>query len=86
MLVKLDSIERGDVTVVRHAAGGQRDVVLRLDVGWALEAEKMVEESDVWAVTRAFDVGKLRLARVFEGFDDPFGPRSVVCVGHVLTR
>jgi hypothetical protein len=44
-------------------AGGWRDVVLRSDFEWALETEKIVEESSVWAVIDAFIGRGLRLVR-----------------------
>jgi hypothetical protein len=58
VLVKLDSKQRDDVNRV---AGGLGDVVLRRDFEWALEAEKMVEDSSVWAVIDAFIGGELSL-------------------------
>jgi hypothetical protein len=61
VLVKLDGKQRDDVNRV---ARGLRDVVLsvlRRDFKWALDAEKMVEESSVWAVIDAFIGGELRL-------------------------
>jgi hypothetical protein len=57
VLVKLDGKQRADVNRV---AGGLRDVVSRRGFEWALEAEKMVEESSVWAVIDAFIGAKLR--------------------------
>jgi hypothetical protein len=58
VLVKLDGKQRDDVNRV---AGGLGDVVLRRDFEWALEAEKMVEESSVWAVIDAFVGSELSL-------------------------
>lgn len=58
VLVKLDGKQRYDVNRI---AGCLRDVVLRGDFEWALEAEKMVEESSVWAVIDGFIGGDLRL-------------------------
>ncbi len=58
VLVKLDGKQRDDVNRV---AGGLRDAVLRRDFEWTLDAEKMVEESSVWAVIDAFFGGELRL-------------------------
>ena len=57
MLVKLDGKQRDHVNRV---ARGLRDVVSRRDFEWALEAEKMVEESSVWAVIEAFISANLR--------------------------
>jgi hypothetical protein len=51
VLVKLDGKQRDDVNRV---SGGPRDVVLRSDFEWALEAEKMVEESSVGAIMDIF--------------------------------
>ena len=56
MLVKLDGKQRDHVNRV---ARGLRDVVSR-DFEWALEAEKMLEESSVWAVIEAFISANLR--------------------------
>jgi len=58
VLVKLDGKQRDDVN---HVTAGLRDVVLRRDFEWTLDAEKMVEESSVWAVIDAFIGGELRL-------------------------
>jgi hypothetical protein len=58
MLVKLNGKQRDDVN---RAAGGLRDVVQRSDFEWALETEKIEEESSVWAVIDAFIGGELRL-------------------------
>jgi len=48
VLVKLDGKH------VNRVARGFRGVVLRRDFEWALDAEKMVEESSVWAVIDTF--------------------------------
>jgi hypothetical protein len=58
VFVKLDGKQRDDVNRV---ARGLRDVVLTRDFKWALDAEKMVEESSVWDVVDAFIGGELRL-------------------------
>ena len=58
VLVKLDGKQRDDVHLV---AEDLRDVVLMRDFEWALDAEKMVEESSVGAVIDAFIAGELRL-------------------------
>jgi hypothetical protein len=58
VLVKLDGKQRDDVNRV---AGGLGDVVLRRDFEWALEAEKLVEESSVWAVIDSFVGGEVSL-------------------------
>jgi len=47
VLVKLDGKQRDDV---HRVPGGLRDVVVKRDFEWALDAETMVEESSVWAV------------------------------------